>query len=176
LRSPYVLATGTLEPRKNLPRLISAFASLPEQARGARQLVLAGAPGWEADETFASVAAHTGLVRTLGYVPDAELPSLYRAAKIFCYPSLYEGFGIPVLEAMSCGTPVLTSARSSMPEVAGEAARYVDPYDREDIARGLAELLADRALTQRVVGLGLERARQFSWEKTARTILATLER
>ncbi len=172
---PYVLATGTLEPRKNLPRLIEAFTSLPEHVRAARQLVLAGAPGWETDETFAHVARHASMVKTLGYVPEEDLPALYRSADVFCYPSLYEGFGIPVLEAMQCGTAVLTSGRSSMPEVAGDAARYVEPEDSGDIARALSELLADPALRQQLAERGLERARQFTWQKTARTVLDVLE-
>jgi glycosyltransferase involved in cell wall biosynthesis len=174
VRRPYVLATGTLEPRKNLPRLISAFASLPEQLRAGRQLVLAGAPGWETADTFAHLRAHAGLVRTLGYVPDEDLPALYRGADVFCYPSLYEGFGIPVLEALRCGTPVLTSNRSSMPEVAGDAARFVDPDDVADIASGLAELLGDAALRERLAREGLLRAQRFTWENTARAVLQAL--
>ena len=176
VRRPYVLATGTLEPRKNLPRLIEAFTSLPEHVRGTRQLVLAGAPGWETAETFAHLARHARMVKTLGYVPDDDLPALYRGADAFCYPSLYEGFGIPVLESMCCGTAVLTSRRSSMPEVAGEAARYVDPYDTADIARGLHELLGDPALREQLAERGLHRARRFTWENTARAVLEVLER
>jgi glycosyltransferase involved in cell wall biosynthesis len=176
VRRPYVLATGTLEPRKNLPRLISAFASLPESIRAGRRLVLAGAPGWETAETFARVAEHAGSVTTLGYVPDEDLPALYRGADVFCYPSLYEGFGIPVLEAMQCGTAVLTAGRSSMPEVAGEAGCYVDPLDVADIARGLGELLSDAALRDRLAEVGLGRAREFTWTGTARAVLDALER
>ncbi len=174
VRRPYVLATGTLEPRKNLPRLISAFASLPAEIAAGHQLVLAGAPGWETADTFAHVASHSALVKTLGYVPEEDLPALYRGAEVFCYPSLYEGFGIPVLEAMSCGAPVLTSGRSSMPEVAGDAARYVDPHDTADIARGLHELLADPSKRRTLASRGLERAQSFTWEATARTILELL--
>jgi glycosyltransferase involved in cell wall biosynthesis len=172
---PYVLATGTLEPRKNLPRLIEAFTSLPEDVRAGRQLVLAGAPGWETAETFAYVARHARMVKTLGYVPDGDLPALYRGADVFCYPSLYEGFGIPVLEAMCCGTAVLTSGRSSMPEVAGDAARYVDPDETADIAQGLRELLSDPSLRETLVARGLKRAQQFTWEGAARAVLAVLE-
>jgi glycosyltransferase involved in cell wall biosynthesis len=174
VRRPYVLTTGTLEPRKNLPRLIAAFASLEEPVRAGRQLVLAGAAGWEAEETFAEVRSHTGLVKTLGYVPDEDLAALYRGADAFCYPSLYEGFGIPVLEAMRSGTAVLTSRRSSMPEVGGDAASYVDPYDVDDIARGLRELLGDEARREQLARQGLARAAEFSWERTAQIILQTL--
>jgi glycosyltransferase involved in cell wall biosynthesis len=174
VQRPYVLATGTLEPRKNLPRLISAFASLPEELRAGRRLVLAGAPGWETAETFAHLRAHANLVRTLGYVPDEDLPALYREADVFCYPSLYEGFGIPVLEALRCGTPVLTSNRSSMPEVAAGAARYVDPENAADITAGLAALLGDAALRKRLAEQGVLRAECFTWEATARAVLRAL--
>jgi len=172
---PYVLATGTLEPRKNLPRLIEAFAALPERVRGGRRLVLAGAPGWETAATFAVAAAYAELVQTLGFVPDEDLPALYRGADVFCYPSLYEGFGIPVLEAMSCGVPVLTSSVSSMPEVGGDAARYADPHDTAAISRALAELLADVDVRSSLGERGVRRARRFAWEGTARAVLDALE-
>ena len=176
LRGRYVLVTGTLEPRKNLPRLIEAFAGLETEVRQDFTLVLVGAPGWETDATFASVAAHRDLVRTLGYLPDDELACVYRQADLLCYVSLYEGFGIPVLEAMRSGTAVLTSSVSSMPEVGGDAARYVDPLDVEDIRRGLRELLTDDELRLRCAAAGLARAALFDWTATARTVQATLER
>jgi alpha-1,3-rhamnosyl/mannosyltransferase len=175
LRRPYALATGTLEPRKNLPRLIDAFASLDERRRRGWTLALAGAAGWQTDATFASVAAHRELVRTLGYVPDRELACLYRHAEIFCYVSLYEGFGIPVLEAMQSGTAVLTSSVSSMPEVAGGAARLVDPREVASIREGLADLLGDAELRRRGASAGLGRAGQFDWGNSARHVLETLE-
>jgi glycosyltransferase involved in cell wall biosynthesis len=175
LRRPYLLVTGTLEPRKNLPRLIEAFAGLDPETRRGWTLVLAGAAGWETDLTFAAAAAHQDLVRTLGYVPDEDLPSLYREAEVFCYPSLYEGFGIPVLEAMQSGTPVLTSSVSSMPEVGGDAALYADPRDVSDISRGLQELLSDPDLRRRCAAAGLIQATHFDWAQTARRVLMTLE-
>src|SRR5439155_9710641 len=113
--------------------LIEAFASLDADVRRGWTLALAGAPGWQTDSTFATAAAHRDLVQTLGYVPDEDLPSLYRQADVFCYVSLYEGFGIPVLEAMQSGTAGLTSSVSSMPEVGGEAARCADPRAVRDI-------------------------------------------
>jgi glycosyltransferase involved in cell wall biosynthesis len=176
LEGPYVLVTGTLEPRKNLPRLIEAFAGLGSDVRQDFTLALVGAAGWETDATFASVAMHRDLVRTLGYLPDDELACLYRHAELLCYVSLYEGFGIPVLEAMRSGTAVLTSSVSSMPEVGGDAARYVDPLDVEDIRRGLRELLADEGLRARCRAAGIARAALFDWTASARTVLATLER
>ncbi len=174
VRPPFALVTGTLEPRKNLPRLIEAFAGLDGERRAGWTLVLVGATGWEADATFAAVASHRELVRTLGFVPDEELPALYRRADLFCYLSLYEGFGIPVLEAMQSGTPVLTSSVSSMPEVGGEAARYADPRDVRDIRRGLSELISDPALRARAAELGLVQARRFDWDRSARAVLAAL--
>lgn len=175
LRRPFVLVCGTLEPRKNLPRLIEAFAGIEQRVRDGWTLALAGAAGWETDSTFASVAAHSELVRSLGYVPDEELACLYRQAEVFCYVSLYEGFGIPVLEAMQSGTAVLTSSVSSMPEVGGDAARYADPREVADIRRALVELLCDRGLRERCSAAGLARASMFDWTATARIVRTTLE-
>jgi len=172
---PYVLVTATLEPRKNLPRLIEAFAGLTPGQRGAFRLVLAGAPGWQTDATMAGVAANAGEVTALGFVDDEDLPALYRGAELFCYVSLYEGFGIPVLEAMQSGTAVLTSSVSSMPEVGGEAVSYADPYDVADIRRVLAELLADDAARARKAAAGPVRAAAFDWDRTAATVLEALE-
>jgi glycosyltransferase involved in cell wall biosynthesis len=175
LRRPYVLATGTLEPRKNLPRLIEALAGVEQDVRRGWTLALAGARGWQTDATFASVAAHSDLVLTLGFVPDEDLACLYRQAEVFCYPSLYEGFGIPVLEAMQSGTAVLTSSVSSMPEVGGEAARYADPHDVAAIRVGLTELLSEPELRRRCAAAGLAQARRFDWTQSARRVLDVLE-
>lgn len=175
LSHPFVLVVGTLEPRKNLPRLIEAFAGVDPGLRERYRLVLAGAAGWQTDETFASIAQHGDSVTTLGYVSDEDLAALYRAAEIVCYPSLYEGFGLPVLEAMQSGTAVLTSSTSSMPEVGGDAARYVDPLDVADIRRGLQDLLADPDERDRLARLGRERSERFSWERTARQTLQLLK-
>lgn len=175
LRRPYVLVTGTLEPRKNLPRLIEAFVGLDAAMRDGWTLALAGADGWETDTTFSLVAAHSDLVRTLGFVPDEDLACLYRHAEIFCYVSLHEGFGIPVLEAMQCGTAVLTSSVSSMPEVGGDAARYVNPYNVEEIRSGLQALMADSQLREQSAAMGPTRASSFSWAVTAQRVLYALE-
>jgi alpha-1,3-rhamnosyl/mannosyltransferase len=137
--------------------------------------VLAGARGWQEDETFAAVRRHADRVRTLGYVEDADLQALYRCASVFAFPSLGEGFGLPVLEAMAAGTAVLTSDRSSLPEVGGDAARYVDPLDVEAIRAGLAALLRDPAERARLAARGRARAEEFSWARTARETLAVLE-
>jgi glycosyltransferase involved in cell wall biosynthesis len=171
----YVLAVGTLEPRKNLPRLVEAFARLPESVREERLLVLVGPLGWDTAETIGSLRRHSQLVRPLGHVDDDHLRSLYRGAELFAYPSLYEGFGLPVLEAMASGAPVLTSRASSLPEVAGDAAIYVDPHDSDSIAAGLRDALVDPERLARLAAAGTERAGLFSWERTAAETLALLE-
>jgi glycosyltransferase involved in cell wall biosynthesis len=144
----YVLAVGTLEPRKNLARVVGA-ARIAEV-----ELRVVGAPGWGGVEVEGWV----------GEVPDAELAALYRGARCLVYPSLYEGFGIPVLEAMACGTPVVTSVGTAMEEIAGDAAVLVDPLDPEAIAEGIREAVARRG---ELVPLGLERARTYTWKHAA---------
>jgi len=175
VRAPFVLSVGTLEPRKNLPRLIEAFAGLPEDLRARTQLVLVGAVGWETEETLEAVERNRTLVRALGPVDEPDLRLLLRSADLFAYPSLFEGFGLPVLEAMRSGTAVLTSRASSLPEVAGEHAIYVDPRDVEDIRRGLERGLRDPELRRRLVRGGLQHARGFTWERVARDTLDVLE-
>jgi glycosyltransferase involved in cell wall biosynthesis len=176
LDRPYVLSAATLEPRKNLSRLIEAFAGLPADARAGRELVLVGGRGWATEELDATIARHGTEVRVLGFVPDAELASLYAAADLVAYPSLAEGFGLPVLEAMAAGAPVLTSDRSSLPEVGGDAAVYVDPTDTAAIRRGLEALLRDPGRRDAMREAGPRRAEEFSWDRTARATLSALER
>jgi glycosyltransferase involved in cell wall biosynthesis len=171
---PYVLMTGTLEPRKNVVRALEAAARLPDALRERFELVVAGPRGWHTDEIDAALAHHGDSVRQLGHVPDAELPDLYAGASVFLYPSLREGFGLPVLEAMAAGTAVVTSGLSSLPEVGGDAVLYVDPYDVDSIRAGLEELLADPDRRAQLAAAGRERARAFSWERTARETLALL--
>ncbi|MDI7276139.1 MAG: glycosyltransferase family 1 protein [Anaerolineae bacterium] len=175
LRRPYVLYLGTIQPRKNLARLVEAFARLPVEL-GNVDLVLAGGTGWLADEVFRRVAG-LGLesrVHFPGYVPYEDLAALLSAAECFVMPSLYEGFGLPVLEAMACGTPVLCSDASSLPEVAGDAALQFHPHDVGAMAEALARVLGDSALRQTLVQRGHARARLFSWERAAREVLAVL--
>jgi glycosyltransferase involved in cell wall biosynthesis len=172
----FVLAVGTLEPRKNLPRLAAAYASLPEELRRRHPLVIAGALGWEAGPTTEALdALGAGAIR-VGYVSDAVLAQLYRRCAVFCYPSLGEGFGLPVLEAMAAGAPVLTSSVSSLPEVGGDAVAYCDPGSVEGIAESLRELLEDPARRAELAERGPARAALFSWEHTAGLILGALER
>ena len=173
-KEPYVLMLGTLEPRKNLVRAMDAAARLPEELRGRFELVVAGPRGWDTGEIEAALRRHGGRVRQPGLVPDADLPALYAGASVFLYPSLREGFGLPVLEAMAAGTAVITSGLSSLPEVGGEAVRYVDPYDVGSIRDGLEELLSDEGRRAELAAAGRERARSFTWERTARETLALL--
>jgi glycosyltransferase involved in cell wall biosynthesis len=166
----FFLYVGAIEPRKNLPLLLRDFrrVGLP----GVR-LVLAGRAGWKRQATT-RLAAELGLEEQLvftGYVADEELPVLYSLAEAFVYPSLYEGFGLPVLEAMACGAPVICSATSSLPEVAGDAAILVNPQDEHDVATALQRLAGDQALRGELRAKGLARVAAFSWEKTARETL-----
>lgn len=165
----YILALGTMEPRKNLQRLLSAYRQLRENQHAAvkfPQLVFAGKRGW------GKRILTGGGVKALGYVPDADLPALYSAAKLFVFPSLYEGFGFPVLEAMVCGCPVLTSGRGSLKEVAGDAAVLVDPENTDDIAAQLHRLIIDKELRNDLVQKGKKQAAEFTWTKTAQTVSA----
>jgi glycosyltransferase involved in cell wall biosynthesis len=165
---PYILSVGTIQPRKNHLRLVRVFAQLTGEVR----LVIAGGPGWLYEDVMAEAARHPDRVQMMGFVDDADLPALYRGATLFIFPSFYEGFGLPVLEAMACGTPVVCSDRSSLPEVAGEAALLVDPHDEASIASGIELALSDEELRERMRARGLEQARNFTWERAARQLLA----
>ena len=151
LGAPYVLGVGTLEPRKNLTRLVEAWRRLP----GELTLALAGGEGWGSQPELAGPR-----IRTLGYVRDDELPALYRGAEVFVYPSLFEGFGIPVVEAMACGVPVVASAHPSLDEAAGDAAVRADPEDSDAIAAAITEAIARR---DELVAAGLAHAARFTW-------------
>ena len=169
----FVLATGTLEPRKNLPRLIQAHAALGDDAP---PLLLAGPSGWQLEEALAGAAERPGAVRQLGFVQDSDLAALYRLCTVFAYPSLYEGFGLPLLEAMASGAACVTSNSSSLPEVGGDAVVYADPLSVDSIRDALAPLLASADERARLGAAARERARRFSWEHTARETLALIER
>jgi glycosyltransferase involved in cell wall biosynthesis len=171
----FVLFVGTLEPRKNVSALIKAFHRLN---RKDLRLVLAGNRGWAMEKI-------DGLVETLklgdrvifpGYVPEEDLIALYNTAEAFVYPSYYEGFGIPLIEAMVCGAPVITSNTSSMPEVVGDAGLLIDPGDVEDLKSKIERVLSEPALRSRMKEAGLERAQAFSWEKSARETRAVYRR
>lgn len=177
LSDSFILSTGTLEPRKNLERLIRAYGALPPALRDKYQLVLAGKRGWAYEPIFATITEHelTDRVRYLDFVPDEELSVLYSACSVFCYPSLYEGFGLPVLEALQCGAPVITSNTSSLPEVGGEAARYINPTSVKSIREALAKLLRSPAQRAKLARLGPRQAKRFSWRETAQRTLEVLD-
>lgn len=170
----YVLAVGTLEPRKNLERLAAAHALLPPALRRRAPLVLAGGIGWGGVEAGPALARGlaSGDVRGLGRVDDAALAALYARAAAAAYPSLYEGFGLPVLEAMACGAPLVHSATTAVAETAGDAGLTVDPLDPRAIAAGLNAVLEDAALAARLRMAGPARAARFSWAETARRMAA----
>ena len=171
---PYVLSVGTLEPRKNLDGLVAAWALLPEELRRSHTLALVGPPGWEIERVLAPIRASADDVRLVGYVSDEQLAALYAGCEAFCYPSLYEGFGLPVLEAMQHGAAVVTSNSSSLPEVGGDAVAYVDPRSPGDIARVLERLLRAPEERARLGAAARQRAAQFSWDATARQTLDAL--
>jgi alpha-1,3-rhamnosyl/mannosyltransferase len=174
IRGRFVLFAGNVKPHKNLERLIRAFAIVRAQSgRRDLRLVLIGedVSRYNSLRRTAEEAGVRPDVRFFGFVPHQTLAALYRMASVFAFPSLYEGFGLPPLEAMACGTPVLTSSISSLPEVAGDAALLVDPYSVEEIAEGLARLLDDDGLRHSLVARGRARAAGFSWERAARAIL-----
>jgi glycosyltransferase involved in cell wall biosynthesis len=175
LDRPYVLHLGTIKPRKNLPRLIQAFAQarLPSET----QLALGGMTTYGGDAVEAAIAA-TGLgqrVKRLAYVPDADLPALFSGAEAVAIVSLYEGFGMPALEALACGAPLLVSNRGSLPEIASDAAVVADPLEVESMARGLERLAGDPALRDQLRERGLRRAAQFEWSTAARVTRRALE-
>jgi len=172
----FVLAVGTLEPRKNFPRLVEAYARLPLDLQQAHPLVVVGRLGWETSETLAALRSLGDRCLLLGAVSDSELAELYRRCALFCYPSLAEGFGLPVLEAMAAGAAVLTSDRSSLPEVGGDAVAYADPTDAADLERQLEALLRDPDRRAALGRAGAERARGFTWAQTAALTLRALER
>jgi len=164
-----MLYVGNLQPRKNVVRLLRAFARARKEAGFAHRLVIVGQAGWQCEEEMRELqsAEAAGHALRVGYVDDSDLPALYAAADAFLFPTLMEGFGLPVLEAMAMGTPVLTSNTSSLPEVAGDAALLVDPTDESAIATGISALAADGSLRARLRDAGLARAAQFSWQRTA---------
>jgi len=173
LPEEYIFFVGTIEPRKNLVRLLKAFSEVIKGVNKSIFLVIAGYKGWLTKPFFKMLNA-LGIsekVLLLGYVNEEDLPALYNSAKIFVFPSIYEGFGIPPLEAMACGTPVIASNASSIPEVVGDSAILVDPYDEKMLANEIINLLKDNNLQKELSEKGLKRAKLFSWEKMAKEVL-----
>lgn len=175
LLNEYILSVGTIEPRKNIKRVIRAFESylshpLIAALKKPVELVIAGNPGW--DNTLFSDNKY---IKTLGYVTPSDLPALYSGASLFIYPSLYEGFGLPVLEAMACGVPVISSSRGSLKEVASDSAILVDPESEEDIASKMVQIFIDATLRSELITKGTKQAAFFTWDKAARKILSVYE-
>lgn len=168
LDAPFVLSVGRLEPRKNLERLIRAFCRVRERVDRNLELVIAGKEDYRFETIHREAERLSGAVRFLGPVPDRDLPGIYNLASVLAYPSLAEGFGMPVLEAMACGTPVVASRRGAILEVGGDAAVWVEPEDEESIAAGIEQALDD---SPRLRKAGLERAERFRWGETARRTL-----
>lgn len=175
LPDSYILHLGTLHPRKNILRLLEAFGSLSSDFPDLH-LVLAGKKGWLYEEIFHKAEGLGGKVHFPGYIASEDLPLLLRGARLFILPSLYEGFGFPILEAMAAGTPVVCSNTSALPEVAGDAALLFDPHDVEAMRETMRKVLEDEALRAELVERGLERAKSFSWERCARETLRVLEK
>jgi glycosyltransferase involved in cell wall biosynthesis len=170
LPAHFILYLGTLEPRKNVSRLVRAYATLNGNNHQKPKLIIAGAKGWDYDNIFAAVEQSSLQpdVSFAGYVPQAELPLWYNAADLFVFPSLFEGFGLPVLEAMACGTPAITSNVSSLPEVAGDAALMIAPDDTRALSAAIERALHDANLRAHMRERGLQQAQQFTWQATAR--------
>jgi glycosyltransferase involved in cell wall biosynthesis len=179
LEREFILHVGVLSPRKNLVRLMHAYRRLRADGLIAHQLILAGSRGWRDEEIVREAGAidPSGQdIRLIGQVADGDLPALYHLAELFVFPSLYEGFGIPPLEAMARGTPVVSSNAAALPEVVGDAAELVDPLDEVGLAEAIKRVLTNASRREELTIRGRERAARFSWEQTARRTLAVYER
>src|SRR3990172_238351 len=167
----FILFVGSIEPRKNLKNVLMAYNSLPDSFKKDCKFVLAGFSGWKNAEVMETIRRERDNIVYLGYLSDLELAYLYNLASVFIYASLYEGFGIPPLEAMACGTPVIVSQRSSLPEVWGDAAYYVDPLSVDSISDAMYKVFADSALREALVSRGAIRAKSFKWDESAKSHL-----
>ena len=164
----FILFTGGLSPRKNLVRLIDAYAFIAHRIPHA--LVLTGGKGWRNRDITDRIEKTPNVIR-LGFVPDEDMPLLYNAAELFVYPSLYEGFGLPVLEAARCGTPVICASGSSLTEVGGDGVRFIDPSSTDEIAAAILELIENRDLRDRLIAAGYKNANRYSWDDSANKLL-----
>ena len=171
---PYVLSVGTLQPRKNYVHLIKGFIQFQAETGTTAELLIAGGRGWLYDDIFAEAQRREN-VRLLGFVEDEDLPALYRGATLFAFTSLYEGFGLPVLEAMACATPVICSNTSSLPEVAGDSVLLVDPQNPDELTGAMIRAFSEEGLREEMVDRGLARAAGFTWERSARQLLGVIE-
>ena len=178
IKKPYILFIGTLEPRKNVQMLIQAFNNLKKEHNLPHQLVLVGGNGWMCDDILKEIESSdykNDIIRP-GYVADADLPAFINGADVFVYPSFYEGFGLPILEAMQCGTSVITSHVSSMPEVGGKACLYIDPNDKTELSEQIYKVVSDVSLQKDLSEKGIEQSKNFSWEKCARETLKVYQK
>lgn len=169
---PFILCVGTIEPRKNLSRLIRAFTLLKREYKIPHQLVLAGGKGWNNEEIYRSAKAspYSSDILFTGFISDEEKNTLYRHADVFVFPSLYEGFGLPPLEAMACGCPIVCSSVASLPEIMGEAGTFVDPLDENSIVDGVWKVLSDKVYTSEMIRRGYDQAKKFTWEASAKKL------
>ena len=180
IEGDYILSVGAIQPRKNLSRLVTAYSRLRRANPEGKlpRLVLVGKCAWLYDETLRTIKeleVSNSVVLT-GYVPEADLPALYSGALCFVYPSYFEGFGLPPLEAMKCGAPVIVGNKTSLPEVVGDAGLLVDPFEVDDIAAAIEKVISDSNLRAQLHVKGLERAKLFDWRETARQTLAVYEK
>lgn len=177
-KKDFILAVGTIQPRKNIARLIDAYTLLRRRSSTAARLIIVGKADWQHSKIYEKAMRspyHDDIVFT-GYLDDTMLAALYRQCSVFVYPSLYEGFGLPVVEAMACGAPVITSNVSSLPEVAGSAALLVNPYSVSDLADAIEQVLSDPNLQDKLRSEGVKQASKFSWSRTARETLQVYEK
>lgn len=176
LARPYILFVSTIEPRKNLDRLLDAYEALEAGLREQYDLIVAGSAGWHSEATMRRLQEHRPGIRHLGYVPERRLPGLFAGATVFVYPSLYEGFGLPVVQAMAAGTAALISPCGALREIAGDAAVYADPRSTSEVASALRRLLLSASERERMSAAGRERAARFRWAECARQSWQFFER
>jgi glycosyltransferase involved in cell wall biosynthesis len=167
---PFILSVGSINPRKNIERLLEAFTLMKKNNKLPHKLVLVGTSGWLNGKIKASIQGNKDII-LIGIVPEDELPTFFQQADLFMFPSLYEGFGLPVIEAMACGAPVITSNCSSLPEIAGDAAVLVDPYNSKKISEAMLHILTNSAAKHDMIQKGIEQSKKFNWEKTAKMTL-----
>jgi len=170
----YILTVGTVEPRKNLKNLLTAYSLLPMALKEKYPLVIVGAYGWNVSQDLKEVKDIKNII-ILGYIANDELAKLYKEARVFVYPSLYEGFGLPIIEAMQFGTPVITSNISSMPEVAGKAGILIDPKDPKNISQAIQNILEEKIDRNKLVKLSKDQANKFFWQDTAQETLKVMQ-
>ena len=175
-RQKYILAVGSIEPRKNLKNLLYAYAQYDDAFKDEYHLYLVGDKGWENSDIWHLIEALGSWVHYTGYISDSQLVNIYRNASLFVYPSLYEGFGIPPLEAMACGTAVIVSNTSSLPEICGDAAYYIDPLNIASIADGIQHILNNDLLREELIQKGLQHAQSFTWDKSAKEHSSVFEK